>query len=517
MAEGRTKNVIKNSLLLYIRMIMLMVISLITSRVVLRQLGASNYGLYNVIAGFISFFFVFSGTMSSAIVRFMTFEIGRGYPSTRKAVFTQSVLIFVFLSLVLLVIGLIIGIPFINNGLNIDEGREHIALVVFVWSLMAAVLFCVRTPFHASVIAYENFNAFALFSIIEAILKLLLLVLLFVVPLDKLVVYAFIQFLVTTSITVLFVLYSVGKYNDFSMRECRDKMLFVEIIKYSGWNFLQNLANICYLQGFNIVLNHFFGTIVNAARALSVQIQGMVSSFASNIQSASTPAITKAYAAGDVTETSKLYFQFSKYSFLMFAVVALPVMFVLPSLLNQWLGEGVYPAYTIVFTCLIIISSLINTLAGCSHFLIQATGKIIRYNIVYSFFQVLPVLFAIAAYYFVSDPVLGYYVIIFFSVIQALYLIWESCKKAGLLVSEYIKCVLLPSLSTCFFSTGFIMLIRLTLPSINNDVTKIIINGGLYLIVSILSVYIFGLSHTERKNMQGLILLKLNCLKKMRL
>jgi len=509
MTISNSKIVVKHTMLLYIRMFVLMIISLITSRMVLRLLGASDYGLYNVVGGFISFFFVFSGTMSTAVLRFMSFEIGRNNDTARKVVFTQSVIIFTCMAFVFMIIGLAIGIPFVKYQLNVDSGRESAAIFVLLWSLLTAFLQCVKIPFNSALLAYEHFSTYAWLSILEGVLKLFLLIPLYFVTIDKLSLYAFFQFLVSFIVTLLFSYYCISRFHDFTTKNIRDKKVLKEILKFSSWSFLQSSSNLLLNQGFNIILNQFFGTLLNAARGLSTQIQGTIASFASNIQSASSPAITKVYAANEREQTKKMFFQFSKLAYILFAMVAFPVLFVLRSLLNLWLGEGYYPEYTIEFTYLVVIGSLANTLSGSSHTLILATGNVKYYNIYYTLIQLLSLFFSYCVIRIWGNPIIGYIVLVFFSFVIATFQIWKACFLNQISVLQYVINVVIPDFVVTFMIVLALFSISKLLPFQDIDWYNAFFNGIIYLIIVMFISYSFGFNHDERQKAKNLARIKI--------
>ena len=442
MSTSSNKIIYQNTLFLYIRMFVVMATSLYASRVVLRVLGSEDYGLYNVVGGVIAFFFFITGTLSAATQRFMAYEIGRDCDSRRKQVFSLSLLFFVATGFIIFALGIIVGIPFIKHQLNIPLGREQAAIVVFFWSLLNAVLFFVRVPFNASIIAYERMSFYSWMSIGESFLRLFTLWLLVTIDnYDKLELYSFLN--MTISIVVLLVYFAYCQYHfhDFALQGIFNRDLMKQLFSYSGWSLLGGLSDLILIQGLTIILNQSFGTIINAAHALASQIKNQIANLVNNVNVASTPAITKFYATGERAQYKSLLFESSKVSFLLLLIIVVPLIFELPFILDIWLGEGTYPQYTISFTQLLLVNTLIEALSGQCASAIQATGNIKRFQIITTIFKVAPIIVGAFTLSFIGSPIYAFVLLIVFSIPCSYYKIKLCCQQTHIPISHYLRII----------------------------------------------------------------------------
>lgn len=361
-------------------MLFLMMISLYTSRIVLSTLGISDYGIYNVVGGFVALFTMVSGTMATATQRFLSYEIGKNCEKNITRVFSTSMMIHILLGLIILSIGETIGLWFINNKMVIPNDRMLATNIVYQFSLLTLIVNVLSVPYNASLIAYEKMSVFAYIGIFEAILKLLIVFLIQMDAFDKLVFYAFLLMLVAIGIRVLYNVYV--KYN-FDYCRCTweiDKEYGQSMIMFIGFNFIGSIANILKSQGINVLLNLFFGTVVNAARGISVQVLNAVSGFVTNFQLALNPQIIKLYAAGEKEDMFKLMFRGSKFSYLLMLLISLPVIVETPYLLSLWLV--IVPENTVIFVRLTLTITLIDSLSHTLITGVHASGNVKKYQLV---------------------------------------------------------------------------------------------------------------------------------------
>lgn len=381
------KRIAKNTLMLYLRMFLTMAISLYTSRVVLSTLGIEDYGTYNVVGGVVVMFTFINGAMSTATMRYITFELGRGNIERLKTVFRTSIQVFVILAFIIVLLSETIGLWFLYHKLTIAPDRMTAALWVFQISIIDCVLRMIVIPFNAEVISHEKMSTFAYLSILDVTLKLIIVYLLQVIPFDKLIIYALLMFAVSIIHISIYLIYCFKHFPEINFQFRLDKPLLKEMTSFAGWGLFGNLAGVLYNQGLNMLLNIFFGPVVNAARGVALQVQGTVQSFIVNFQMALNPQITKSYAKGNLDRMHTLIFTSSKFSFFLLFILALPITIEANQILGVWLKE--VPNHSVSFIRLLFSIALIETLANPLVISNQATGKVKKYQIVVGGIQLL--------------------------------------------------------------------------------------------------------------------------------
>jgi O-antigen/teichoic acid export membrane protein len=373
----------KNNLMLYFRMLLSLVVTLYTSRIVLNALGVEDFGIYNVVAGVIIMFGFLNSAMAASTIRFLTYENSISDLIRLRNVFNVSLTIHAIIALIIFVLAETIGLWFLNTYINVPIERMNAVNWVYQFSIFTFIFNVLNAPYNASIIANEKMSVFAFVGIFEVLLKLIVVYLLFIFSYDKLILYAFLLFLISIILRLM-----EGFYCGRTFEECKnsklkwDKDLFLVMGNFAGWNLFGVAAGVGYNQGVNIVLNLFFGVTINAARGIAFQVQGAVSSLVTNFQMASAPAITKTYAKGDYKNTNNLVFSTSKFSFYLLLFFAVPILIQTKIILILWLK--VVPNYTVIFTQLVMIDILINSLSGSLQILVQATGNIKKYQLIVS-------------------------------------------------------------------------------------------------------------------------------------
>ena len=297
--SDNNKRIAKNTLLLYVRMFFMMGIALYTSRVVLNTLGVEDYGIYNVVGGLVSMFGLLNGSMSSATQRYITFELGKGDGKSLNKIFSLSLQIHALIAIVTVLLVESVGLWFLYNKMTIPPERMTAAFWVLQASALTFIFSIMSVPYNADIIAHERMSAFAYISIIEAVLKLAIVYMLLVVPFDKLIVYAILLAVVQLSIQFCYMVYCHRHFPESRYRHVKDWRLFKEMTSFAGWNMFGGLSSISFNQGLSMLLNVFFGPVVNAARAVATQVQGAIQMFITNFQMALNPQIVKTYAQGE--------------------------------------------------------------------------------------------------------------------------------------------------------------------------------------------------------------------------
>lgn len=378
--ENNSRVLAKNTLLLYFRQILIMAVSLYTARVVLAVLGAEDFGIYNVVAGVVTMFGFLGGAMASSSQRYFSYDLGKKDLKHLEITFSVTFQIYLLIALVVFLFVETAGLWFLNTKLVIPSNRLIAANWIFQAAIISFLLTLITTPFMAIIIAHENMTVYAYVSIVEVALKLGIVVLLKYLPYDKLIVYGILLSLVSFINTAIYRFYCHKHYSECKVRFICDGKLFKEIIAYSGWNLFGNLAAIFKNQGINILLNFHFGAIVNAARGIAGQVNSAVMSFSNNFSTALRPQVIKTYAANQKEDTMRLVFRGCKFTFFLMYIFTLPLCLEMKSILSLWLKNP--PEYAIVFTQLVLIDALIDSISYPLMTLAQATGKIRLYQAV---------------------------------------------------------------------------------------------------------------------------------------
>lgn len=376
----KSKRIAKNTLLLYVRMLFLMLVGLYTSRVVLSTLGVVDYGIFSVVGGVITMIGFIQASLGGATSRFITFDLGRGDMAVMKKTFSNIVTIHLLFAGVILLVGETAGLWFVMNKLQIPESRQVAAFWVYQFSVLTAMLSIVSIPYNAVIVAHEKMSAFAYITIADVVLKLLIVYLLLVVPYDRLIVYSALFFCIQLFDRIVYGIYCERHFEETHVGLHIDKKQFKEIAVFAGWTVNGQLAVMGYTQGLNILLNMFFGPVVNAARGIAVQVQTVSQQFCTNFQMALNPQLTKSYARGDLDYMHKLVIASSKFSFFIMLFIALPLMLEADVVLHWWLGN--VPDHTVNFLRLILCSSLLFTLANPILVSVHATGRLKMFQLI---------------------------------------------------------------------------------------------------------------------------------------
>lgn len=488
------KRIAKNTLLLYFRMLFLMAVSLYTSRVVLNALGIEDFGIYNVVGGVVAMFSVLSGSLSAAISRFITYELGKGNQKNLNKIFSSAVTIQLGLAGIIILLAETIGIWFLNVKMNIPEVRMEAANWVFQFSILTFAINLISVPYNASIIAHEKMSAFAYISILEAVGKLFIAYLITIAPMDRLIFYAILM-----CVVALIVRFTYGNYCKRHFCECTyhfiwDKQLLKSMFSFAGWNFIGASSAVLRDQGGNVVINLFCGPAVNAARGIAFQVNNAVNQFVVNFMTALNPQITKSYAAGDKGYMMTLIFQGARLSFYMLLLLSLPILVNTHYILALWLK--IVPEHAVLFVQLILIFALSESISQPLITAMLATGKIRNYQIIVGGLQMmnLPISYILLR--------LGYFPEI---VIVIAICISQCCLAArlillrgmiGLSITKYLKnvylniivvsiiAVILPLISAYYIKESFINFILISLIAV---------------ICTLSSIYFIGCNNQERE------------------
>jgi len=377
-----TKRIARNTLYLYVRMLFSMGISLYTSRLVLEALGVEDYGIYNVVGGTVAMFSILSSSLSASVMRFLTFELGKGKAAELNKVFSTSLAIHLFLAILVFLVVETVGLWFLNDKMNIPTERLTAANWVFQCSCILFVIKVINVPYNASIISHEKMIAFAYIGMLEIVLKLLTSITLIfnLFPVDKLIIYGLLLMFIGLLSQLISMAYCNRHFAECTYRCNLDYKVFKEILGFAGWNFIGCTSLLLKDEGINVLLNLFWGSIVNAARAISYSVNGAITSFITNFMTAINPQIVKSYSSGDYNYMMLLVKRGTRFSFYILLMLALPVLFETDFILKLWLN--VYPDHTANFVRLVLILSMCDALSNTLITSQLATGKIRNYQIV---------------------------------------------------------------------------------------------------------------------------------------
>lgn len=373
------RRIVKNTMFLYLRMGLTMLVQLYTSRVVLDNLGVENYGIYSVVASFIVAFTFIKGPLTSATQRYLNFELGRNDNIRLNKVFNLSLLTYAILALVLVVILELVGEWFVSVKMQIPPGRGDAALWTFRLSVFALIFSVIKTPFESLVIAYERMSFYAYLGIAEVVLKLLNAFSLAYIGYDKLKIYAVNHLIITIVLAIVVFAFCKICFKNVKIQKIWDGKLLKEILSFSGWSLFGAVASMCASQGLNILLNMFYGVAVNAAMGLASQVNTAIRHFVQNFQTAFRPQLVKYYAAGEIKQLNNLIFSSSKFSYLLLFAIACPFCFNVEYILKVWLKNP--PELAGIFCIYMLIYALLESISAPMWMAIQATGKIKLYQI----------------------------------------------------------------------------------------------------------------------------------------
>lgn len=441
--KENTRRIAKNTLMLYGRMLFSMFVSLYTSRIVLNTLGVEDYGIQNVVGGFVAMFSIFSNSLSSSVSRFLTFELGKGDIENLKKVFSTSILVHLGLTLIVLVAAETIGVWFVNNKMVIPEDRIYAANWVFQASIFSFCFSLSSAPYRASIVSHERLSVFALIGILDTCLHLSVVLFIAYSPwqFDRLIVYSILLVAINISLQCAYMAYCRNHFEECTLRTKWSKQYVKEIGAFTSWNFIGCTADLLKDQGINILLNLFHGPVVNAARGIAMTVNRAVSGFASNFMTALSPQITKHYASKEHEYTFTLVERGSRFCFYIMFLLALPLCLETEFILTIWLKQ--YPEHTVNFVRLVLLLSLSEILSSTLIYLQLATGKIRNYQLVIGGFTLLnfPLSFiALKLGYPPETPIIiGITISVLCMIMRLIFL----KKLAGLSILSYLKNVYL--------------------------------------------------------------------------
>lgn len=488
------KRIAKNTLFLYFRMLLIMLVTLYTSRVVLKALGVEDFGIYNVVGGFVSMLSFLNTSIANGFQRFFNFELGKERFSKVKQMFSVSLSIQIGLSLLVLLLAETVGLWFLNAAMNIPPDRIVAANWVYQSVVFMLIISLFRAPYDAIVIANEKMGFYAYIGICEVLFKFLVAYLLAKIPYDLLISYAILMLLVTGGIFICYVFFAHVKFAYLRFSPIIDRGLTKQMLSFSGWNIWGSLAHLMKGQGVNVLLNVFFGPTVNAARGIAFQIQSGVTVFVGNFQLAARPQMIKSYAAGDVIGLISLFYRISRLSFLLLWLMVLPLLFKMDFILSLWLGEDVPPLSTL-FSILSLLIALTESFASPLTTVVHAIGRMKKFQTICSsvILSVVPLSYGVLKMGFQPESVMyvSLFVLVIVHVVR-LYLLKELISYS---VREYVANVLFP----CVKVVAVTLLIAYGINYQLGEIIMSVIQILLTLLFTAIIIVFVGLNAEERK------------------
>ena len=487
------KRIAKNTLLLYFRMLLMMFVTLFTSRVVLDKLGVTDYGIYNVVGGVVAMLGFLNSSMSNAVQRYLSFEIGKNNEAGVNRIFNVSLFAHAGIAVFVFVVMEIVGVWYLNTHMNIPAERMDAANWVLQCSIFTTLFTIVQVPYNAIIISKEQMGIYAYISILEVVLKLLVVYMLAIGNFDKLKLYSVLIMVVTIGIVMIYRFYCTRKYKEAKFNFIKDWNLLKQIVGFASWNMLGELAWVFTGQGVNIILNSFFGPVVNAARGLAEQVNGAVNRFVANFQTAVNPQLIKNYASDQLGEMKTLLFRSTRFSYYLLLALSLPIILKMDFILHLWLKE--VPDYTTGFCQLVLVSSLVSTLSNLLAQVARAYGKIRNYQIIVSIFLFLNFPLSYIVLKFGGSPLSTMFVNIGINAMLLFVRLRLTNRMIQMTYGSFIRNVLFPVIIV----TAVALVIPLTIYfMLDNSIISFIIVCLVSFVSVGVSIYALGMNANER-------------------
>ncbi len=478
-------------------MFLVMGVTLYTSRVVLEQLGVSDYGIYSIVGGIVAVVGFFRSAMASATRRYLAFDIGKNDFEKLTKTFSATLTIHFCIAILFLLLTETVGLWYINNKMNYPEDRVYAVNIVYQFSILTFLLNIIQTPYDALITARERMNVYAFISLFEVALKLLAVYLLIHFGSDKLIVFSILTFITTLIIRLCYQLYCRINFKESKYKFEYDKKYYKELIIYSGWNLFGNVAVVARGQGNNLVLNLFYGTIVNAAYGITQQLQAAIQMFVSNLQLAFNPQIIKSFASGEKKESLNLAVQGAKFSFFLVLLLITPILYNTQFVLQIWLKN--VPDYVVQFVQMTLISVLIDSISGTLMTLIQANGKIKLYQIVVGTLTFLTMPLSYCFLMLGYEPSIVFKIIIIISLLSLIVRLAFLKKMVQFDVRLFILNVIIPISLVVISLIASVYVLTIYFPKDGRYIE--IFNIILILFITLILGFVIGLNRQEKSDL----------------
>ena len=497
--SSNTKRIAKNTVVLYIRMIVVLLITLYTSRVVLKALGVNDFGLYGVIGGVVGLFAFLKTSMGKATQRFLNVEMV-AENGDLKTVFRTSLTIHFLIAMVILMLAETVGLWFLNAKINIPEGREFAANVIYQTTIVSLCISMIEIPFSADIIAHEKMTFFAFISVLDAVLKLAIAFLIMAEKGDRLILYGILMMTVSMINVILYYIYCKRKFFEISLKPCFDRQRFKDIFSFVGWTLLGQAAIIGCNQGNSILVNMFHSVAANAAMAVGNQVSHAVTNLSSNFQTAFNPQITKSYAEGDFDYLRFLVYTTSKISYCLLFVAALPITFNINFILDIWLDK--VPDLSNIFCILCMANAIINALSAPLNFSVLASGHIKWFQIVTSIVYLSDLVILYFLFKMGLPPATAMWVKVGIMVVILFVRLYYAHREIECVnLGSYLKQVLAP---LTVMSVGSILVAFALHPFFDNLALRVLLTMVI-MMVNIVLIWFVALSKSQRESFVNII------------
>lgn len=502
--DNNSKRIVKNTGFLYIRMLLLLCINIYTSRVILENLGITDYGIYNVVGGLTSMFAFFQSSLANATQRFMSVELGKGTTEGARKVFSQFFFIYLFFVLIILIALETVGYWFVVTKLNIPPDRQDASICVFHMTVISMCATLLGTSFNSCIIAHEDMSFYSYVGVFEGIMKLIIAYAIVVSEFDRLVTYGFLLMLVVIGIQSSYALRCYVKYIETKVSWYWDRSTIKKMGKFFSWNFLGTIIYMTKDQFVNILINIFFGPAINAARGVCFQLNGVLSNFTSSIFTSVQPQIVKNFAINNRDYLHKLVFSSSKYSVMCFWFVSFPVMLNIDFLLSIWLED--VPEYTGIFTIWVLIDSLLVQLTNAPWGVALASGNLKQYTLYGNGALLLIFPMSYTALYFGCSAVSVFVITAIIRSLQVTLVVKEANRLSDFGIVNYLLQVIVPLVKVVALSSPLpIFAVYL----IKGDILTFFVTSALSIVCSGIAIWKAGLSENERLHINNFIINKI--------
>ncbi|HIR38709.1 MAG TPA: lipopolysaccharide biosynthesis protein [Candidatus Limisoma gallistercoris] len=494
---ANNRRIAKNTVFLSIRMLLVICVTLYTSRVILNALGVEDFGIYNVVGGFVAMFAVINSSLSGASSRFLTYAIGKNDKSDIQNTFNSIVTIHFIIALIIFLLAETIGFWFVLNKLIIPPDRLTAAIWTYQSAIVSLLIMLISIPYNALIIAHEKMSAFAYISVFEAAAKLVIAFFIYISPFDKLITYSLLFVLVQITIRIIYAIYCNKKFPESHYKFYWNKNKFSQIFSFAGWTLFGNITMAGYTQGLNILLNLFFGPIVNAARGIATQVQLATITFCSNLNTAAKPQIIKSYANGDITHMHNLVLSSTKLSYFVILLISIPIFFNTDYILSLWLGE--VPQHTDSFIKIMLLINASTALNIPTINALHATGNIKIFQIIEGsmLIMVVPICYLLLKYCNISPEsvFITYMIIEYITQLVRVVIIYP---KIGLSIDIYFTKILAPLILVTVIASILPAIISLYL-AVDMHLSKFLTIILADVIYTSFIIYLLGLSPKEKK------------------
>ncbi len=498
------KRIARNSLYMSIRMVAVLLVTLYTTRVALSVLGVTDFGVYNAVCGFVSMFVFLNISMSNGIQRFYNFELGRNGVRSARDVYNMALLIQLILVVFVVALTETVGLWYLHHKMVIPVERMGAANWIFQFSILSFIFIILQVPYSAAIMAHEKMDYYAIVGVLDAVLKLGIALMLPYATADRLIVYGVLLAMISVLNFFLFFVYAKRHFVEVQLRLRFDAGLFRRMVSFSGWNIFGSFSYMMKEQGINLVLNFFFGPVVNAARGVAAQVNAGLDSFVQNVSVPVRPQVVQSYAVGNTERTLSLTYSVSKLSCLLLYILTLPIFYETDFILKLWLADKI-PDHTASFLIITMSVSFLNSLNACVSAVVHASGKMRNYQVC----TALAVLLSVPLAYIVLR--MGY------SAETALWMSFLSMFLAHVVsliilktivdysIADYVRLILWPFALVVVTTCWMPYIVHLF---VQPGVLRFILTGLVSVVGVSLSVYLIALNKSERELLSAFLLKK---------